>query len=78
VDIRRDGDGDKYSPVAENGDGDGKYFGGRGAGKLPLLIPRPVDIPTCISLCSHFQNASEHDAFTNVVSYFVRLCVCKL
>jgi hypothetical protein len=59
VDIRRDGDGDKYSPVVENGDGDGKYFGGRGAGKLPLLIHRPVDILLafhCVHIFKMLQN----------------------
>jgi hypothetical protein len=37
-----DKDGDKYSPMT--GNGDGEYFGRRGAEKLPLLIPRPIDI----------------------------------
>jgi hypothetical protein len=44
VGICRDGDGDKYSPVIEIGDGE--YFRGRGAEKLLPLIPRSVDIPT--------------------------------
>jgi hypothetical protein len=30
VDSCGNGDGDKYTPVAEIGDGDRKYFGGRG------------------------------------------------
>ncbi|MCI87602.1 hypothetical protein A2U01_0108886, partial [Trifolium medium] len=34
------------SLVAGNGNGDGEHIWGRGAGKHPPYIPRPVDIPT--------------------------------
>jgi hypothetical protein len=46
--ICENGDEDKYSPTAEIENGDAEYCGGQGAGKLPPLIPRLVDIPNFI------------------------------
>jgi hypothetical protein len=48
VSIYGDRNEDKYFPTMKIGDC--KYFVGRGAGKLPTLIPRPVDILSCLAL----------------------------
>jgi hypothetical protein len=39
------GDGEKYFPMTENGDGDEEQIWGSGIEKHPPHIPYPVDIP---------------------------------